>query len=458
MTAPVEEPDAREDWALGLHHGVRAARAAGRWRWSRRPGSGPQTLAEVEAQLRLQGLESVEPLAERGAKEVHDVPSSVLRDDQMLGGLLSGPRLAVDLTLLVQEHALHVPVLWVAAGRVEARTVLFDPEPVAQELVREELRVLLVPAPVGPEVRPLAVQDAVPGLRSRLPRKVDDLDLLRLPCQQHPLSPVGPVGVKSEEHLVELEVVLHADVRPGCVRPVAAQEVLLRAVALAVLRVAGLLDLRKHLLPSRGIGVPEHDPSVDAGALAPGPLRPVAAEEEVATVELVPRAVREAVVHAPTHGGWRRQVEELVDIRPHEEVDIHHQDLLELGELHATELREDLLKAVLLLREAQGPHAGVHVLDRPAVPEPGQDLHVACRHIVRVETDTRVPRTGPLQGVAQDHGPDEVVCGRTPEADQEGVLPSDLLRRSDRPPGLREVGVHGPLAVWAEAPPAVRPP
>mmetsp|Transcript_29703 Transcript_29703/g.85016 ORF Transcript_29703/g.85016 Transcript_29703/m.85016 type:complete len:283 (-) Transcript_29703:29-877(-) len=224
-----------------------------------------------------------------------------------------------------------------------------------------------------------------------------------------------------------------------------------------MLGVAGLLDLRQHVVEHLLVWLPEHDPGVDAGALAPGPLGLVVAQEEDAAVELVPCAVGVAVVHAPAHGGRRGQVEELVDVAAHEEVDVHHEDPLELHEFHAPELGEDLLEAVLLLREAQRAHTGIHVFNGPAVPELRKDLHVVCGHIFGVHADARMPRACPLQRVAQDHGAYQVVRRGTPEADQVCTLPARFLCRRRWLPSLGKVGVHRPLAIGAEAPPAVGP-
>mmetsp|Transcript_51807 Transcript_51807/g.150662 ORF Transcript_51807/g.150662 Transcript_51807/m.150662 type:complete len:298 (-) Transcript_51807:226-1119(-) len=295
--------------------------------------------------------------------------------------------------------------------------------------------------------RPLRVQNPVPRLRALNAGIVDDLDPFRLLEHLDSLRLIYQIWMQRVEHLVQLEVVLHADVRPWGVRPKAAQVVLLRAVPPHVRRVVRLLQLVEHLLENLLVGLPQHHAGVDACADAPRPPGGVLAQEEAPAVDggAVERGPA-LVVHAPAHGRGRRQVEKVVDVRSDQEVDVHDADLGEVVQPHAMQLREYLLEALALVVDAQAPGGDLDVLHLPAVPDPPQQAQVGLRHVGGVEAHEGVPGVRPPDRVAKDERTQDVGRRGSPQVDDEGVSAARLPPRRLGAPEGRAAHVDRPFA------------
>mmetsp|Transcript_20016 Transcript_20016/g.55367 ORF Transcript_20016/g.55367 Transcript_20016/m.55367 type:complete len:224 (-) Transcript_20016:359-1030(-) len=217
------------------------------------------------------------------------------------------------------------------------------------------------------------------------------------------------VGVEDEMHairlrdsraqcevdVVELEVVGHTEMPPiAGVEP--GEIVLLWPIATEVLRMALICYLGEHLLDHGRAWSKKHDASVDAARLAPRITVGTRTREEILAIHAVAMLVADLGPTDHCHG--RLEIEEVIYVIPHEEVDIHKQDLRVFDEAQDTELRENVCEAHRLNVRIRQRRRLVHVLYQARDPACApQELKSSRRHIVGVSHDEVVACAGPAQ-------------------------------------------------------------
>mmetsp|Transcript_133650 Transcript_133650/g.298801 ORF Transcript_133650/g.298801 Transcript_133650/m.298801 type:complete len:332 (-) Transcript_133650:203-1198(-) len=231
--------------------------------------------------------------------------------------------------------------------------------------------------------------------------------------EDRPVCTLEACGTQGEVHLMELEVVRHIDVRP--VAGIEAREVvLLRAIPADMLWVRLVGDLREALLVDLPARLQQHDPSVDAAGLSPGPCPRPCATKEVAPVDALPVAIAGP---GTTNQGCRRpELKEIIHVLPDEEVCIQEENLGVVHQLQRSQLREDVLKtrlqAELLVERVAGPD----VLHQPRFPTRApQQLNCSGRHIASVQDHEVVAGAGAAQRVAENHCAQDVSGVASPE-------------------------------------------